>query len=91
MVGVDSRSLYTVQADSQRKSFGLDWGRRPLGAVYIHQMNRVNSRNASAMTTAPSTLSWILILLLVLLLYTCTPIARNHKVYAYCVNNGLVL
>jgi len=35
MVGVDSGSL---QADSQSKSFGLDWGRRPLGAV-LHSSN----------------------------------------------------
>ena len=30
MAGVDSGSL---QADSQPKSFGLDWGRRPLSAI----------------------------------------------------------
>jgi len=33
MVGVDSGSLYTVQADSQPKSSGLVLGRRPFGAV----------------------------------------------------------
>ena len=34
-VGVDSGSL---QADSQPKSFGLDWGRRPFGAI-LHSSN----------------------------------------------------
>jgi len=42
-----------VQADSLPKSSGLVLGRRPLAPFYIHQMNRVNSRNVSAMMTAP--------------------------------------
>ena len=51
MVGVDSGS---VQADSQPKSFGLVWG---LAAAWrrlstFYQMNRVNSRNGSAMMIA---------------------------------------
>ena len=41
-------------ANSQPKSVGLVWGlaatRR---SVYIHQMNRVNSRNDYDMMTAP--------------------------------------
>ena len=44
MVDVDDSCQYS--ADSQPKSIGLVWGlaatRR---SVYIHQMNRVNSRN----------------------------------------------
>jgi len=44
MVDVDRSSQFS--ADSQPKSIGLVWGlaatRR---SVYIHQMNRVNSRN----------------------------------------------
>ena len=44
MVDVDDSCQLTV--DSQRKSIGLVWGlaatRR---SVYIHQMNRVNSRS----------------------------------------------
>jgi len=44
MVDVDSSCQFS--ADSQPKSIGLVWGlaatRR---SVYIHQMNRVNSRN----------------------------------------------
>jgi len=38
MVGVDSGSLYSLQADSQTKSSGLVLGRRPLGAV-LHSSN----------------------------------------------------
>jgi len=38
MVGVDSGSLYTLQADSQPKSSGLVLGRRPLGAI-LHSSN----------------------------------------------------
>ena len=41
MVDVDDSCQFSV--DSQPKSTGLVWG---LGrSVYIHQMNRVNSRN----------------------------------------------
>ena len=43
---VDVDDSYQFSADSQPKSIGLVWGlaatRR---SVYIHQMNRVNSRN----------------------------------------------
>ena len=50
MVGVDSGSL---QADSQPKSLAWSWVGGCLAPFYIHQMNRVNSRNGSAMMTAP--------------------------------------
>jgi len=56
-----------VQAVSQPKSSGLVLGRAVSGRLapfYIHQMNRVNSGNGSAMMTAPWTLSSILLLLL---------------------------
>ena len=46
MAVVDVDGSCQFSADSQPKSFGLVWGlaatRR---SVYIHQMNRVNSRN----------------------------------------------
>ena len=49
----DCRLWQPVQADSQPKWSGLVFGRRPLGdAFYIHRMNRVNSRNGSAVMTA---------------------------------------
>ena len=51
MVSADDSSQ---SANSQPKSVGLVWGlaatRR---SVYIHQMNRVNSRNDYVMMTAP--------------------------------------
>jgi len=41
---VDSSSQFS--ADSQPKSLGLLWGLAAIRrSVYIHQMNRVNSRN----------------------------------------------
>jgi len=39
--------MAALQADSHPKSFGLDWSRRPLGAV-LHSSNEPD-----AMTTAP--------------------------------------
>jgi len=44
MVDVDYSCQFS--ADSQPKSIGLVWGCAATGrSVYIHQMNRVNSRN----------------------------------------------
>jgi len=52
MVGVDSGSLYK-RTHSLSGLSGLVLGRRRLAPFYIHQMNRVNSRNGSAMIIAP--------------------------------------
>jgi len=60
-VGVVSGSLYTRTHSLSRLAWSWVGGR--LVPFYNHQMNRVNSRNGSAMTTAPYTLSWILLLL----------------------------
>ena len=49
MVGVDSGSLY--RRTHSRLAWSWVGGR--LAPFYIHQMNRVNSRNGSAMMTAP--------------------------------------
>jgi len=49
MVGVDSGSLYR-QTHSR---LAWSWVVARLVPFYIHQMNRVNSRNGSAMMTAP--------------------------------------
>jgi len=51
MVGVDSGRLY-------RRTHGLShlawsWVSGHLALFYIHQMNRVNSRNGYGMMTAP--------------------------------------
>ena len=40
----------------------------PLPLPFIYHMNRVNSRNGSAMVTAPQTLTFVSLLLLLLLL-----------------------
>jgi len=49
-----------VRADSQPKAWS--WVGGHLAPFYIHQMNRVNYRNGSAMMTAPYTLSWLFFL-----------------------------
>ena len=76
MVGVDYGSL---QANSQSIS-RLAWTGVGgcLEPFYIHQMNRVNSCNDTAMMTAPQTLSRIIIIfffgldqLLLLVINTC--------------------
>jgi len=54
MVGVDSGSLY--RWTHSLSSLAWSWVGGHLAPFYIHQMNRVNSRNGFAMT-APSTLS----------------------------------
>jgi len=49
MVGVDSGSH--IQAESQPISrLAWSWVGGRLAPFYMHQMNRVNSRNGSAMT-----------------------------------------
>jgi len=52
MVGVDSGSLYRWTHSLSRLAWSWVGGR--LAPIYIHQMNRVNSRNGSAMMIAPS-------------------------------------
>jgi len=52
MVGVDSGSQPTGVLRAQVVCLGLTVGVR-LASFYIHQMNRVNSRNGSVMMTAP--------------------------------------
>jgi len=52
MVGVDAGSLYRRTHSLSRLAWS--WvGGRLAPFFYIHQMNRVNSRNGSAMMTAP--------------------------------------
>jgi len=50
MVGVDSGSLYRQTHSLSRLAWS--WVGGNLALFYIHQMNRVNSRNGSAMMTA---------------------------------------
>jgi len=69
MVGVDASSQFS--ADSQPKSIGLIWGlaatRR---SVYIHQMNRVNSRNdfGHADSTINNVVAIIIIIIIIIIL-----------------------
>jgi len=51
MVGVDSGCLYRRPYSLSRLAWSWDGG--GLAPFYIHQMNRVNSGNGSAMMTAP--------------------------------------
>ena len=51
MVGVDSGSLYRQTHSLSRLAWS--WVSSRLAPFYIDQMNRVNSRNGSAMMTAP--------------------------------------
>jgi len=51
MVGVVSGSMYRRTDGLSRLAWCWVGGR--LAPFYIHQMNRVNSRNGSAMMTAP--------------------------------------
>ena len=60
--GDNITSLYRRTHSLSRLVWSWVYGR--LAPFYIHQMNRVNSRNCSAMMTAPKTLSWLLLLLL---------------------------
>jgi len=51
MVGVDSASLY--RQTHSLNDLAWSWVGGRLAPFYIHQMNGVNSRNGSAMMTAP--------------------------------------
>jgi len=51
MVGVDSGSPHRRTHSLNRLAWSWVGGR--LAPYYIHQMNRMNSRNGSAMMTAP--------------------------------------
>jgi len=66
MVDVDGSCQFST--DSQPKSIGLVWGlattRR---SVYVHQMNRVNSRNDSGHDD--STINIVVILLIIILIF----------------------
>jgi len=53
MVGVDSGSLYRGTHTHSLSRLAWSWVGGRLAPFYIHQMNRVNSRNGSAMMTEP--------------------------------------
>ena len=66
MATVDVDDSCQFSADSQPKSFGLVWGlaatRR---SVYIHQMNRVNSRSDSGHDD--STINIIVVIIIIII------------------------
>jgi len=59
MVDVVSGSLYRRTHSLSRLAWS--WVGSRLAPFYVHQMNRVNSHNGSAMMTTPYTLIWILL------------------------------
>ena len=65
MVDVDCSCQFS--ADSQPKSIGLVWGlaatRR---SVYIHQMNRVNSRNDFGHDHDDSTINTVVVIIIII-------------------------
>ena len=53
MVGVVSGSLYRMNHTHSLSRLAWSWVGGRLAPFYIQQMNRVNSRNGSAMMKAP--------------------------------------
>ena len=60
MVVVDTIAAYIGGSAAQANWLGPEVGGH-LALSYIHQMNRVNSRNGCDMMTAPQTLSYLLL------------------------------
>jgi len=64
MVGVVSGSLYRRTHSLSRLAWSWVCGR--LSPFYIHQMNRVNSRNGSAMMT--STINIVVFIIIIIII-----------------------
>ena len=77
MVDVDGSCQFS--ADSQPKSIGLVWGlaatRR---SVYIHQMNRVNSRNDFGHDYRPSTINIVVVIIIIIITTTSSPHSKTN-------------
>jgi len=82
MVGVDSGSLYRRTHSLSRLAWSWIGGR--LAPFYIYQMNRVNSRNGSAMMTAPQTLSWLLLFIIIIISLSHTGIITVASCGFHC-------
>ena len=63
LVGVVSSSLYRRTHSLSRLAWSWVGGR--LAPFYIHQMNRVNSRNGSAMVTACINIVMVIIIIII--------------------------
>jgi len=77
MVDVDGSCQFSA-ADSQPKSTGLVWGLAATRRlVYIHQMNRVNSRNDFGHDD--STINIVVVIIIIFLLcYFLSPPAQSR-------------
>ena len=79
MVDVDDSCQFS--ADSQPKSTGLVWGlaatRR---SVYVHQMNRVNSRNDSGHDDSTTINIVMAIIIIIIFLDPGTQFPRKEKI-----------
>jgi len=73
MAMVDVDGSYQFSADSQLKSIGLVWRlaatRR---SVYIHQMNRVNSRNDFGYDDSTILIVMVSIIIIIIIIYKQT-------------------
>ena len=80
MAMVDVDDSCRLSADSQPKSTGLVWGlaatRR---SVYIHQMNRVNSRNDFGHDDSTINIVMAISIIMLLLLYTAAAAWRIYS------------
>jgi len=70
MAMVDVDDSCQLSADSQPKSIGLVWGLAATRhSVYIHQMNRVNSRNDFGHDD--STINIVMAIIIIIIIMTC--------------------
>jgi len=80
MAMVDVDDSCQLSADSQPKSIGLVWGlaatRR---SVYIHQMNRVNSRND--FSHDDSTINIVMAIIIIIIINTNSLAALQNCLY----------
>ena len=89
MVNVDGSCQFS--ADPQPRSIGLVWGlaatRR---SVYIHQMNRVNSR--SDYGHDDSTLNIVVVIIIVVIIFDpVTQFPENEKKLRYVIQKSAVI
>jgi len=80
MVGVDYGSLYRRTHSLSRLAWFWIGGR--LAPFYIHQMNRVNSRNGSAMMTDTINIVLdIIIVIIIIIIITMNEVTIAHRIF----------
>jgi len=81
MAMVDVDDSCQLSADSQPKSIGLVWGlaatRR---SVYVHQMNRVNSRNDSGHDDSTINIVMAIIIIIIIIINTLDALISREQV-----------